>query len=172
MRSGRCCRIDFWKGDFMEALNEAKHELDQLVEARADLQLQLEMATEETDSDGMIKCRRELDKNSVYQYAQRAKIMRLQKIEDERQRQAALTERDALEVELVTATEAYAKAIEEADRLRIARQEIEVKLFSIDSRIEIQREAVNEGTKQLSEHVARWKTDSLLPAAELSACEL
>jgi len=153
-------------------LADAKHELDRLVGARADLRLQLETATEEADADAMIKSRRELDKNSVYQYAQRAKIMRLQKIEDERQRQAALTERDALETELVTATEVYAKAIDEADRLRIARQEIEVKLFSIDSRIELQREAMNEGTKQLSEHVARWKTDSLLPAAELSACEL
>jgi len=153
-------------------LAEAKHELDRLAEARADLQLQLQMATEEADADAMIRGRRELDKNSVYQYAQRAKIMRLKKMEAERQRQAALTERDAFEAELVMATEAYAKAIEEADRLRIVRQEIEVKLFSIDSRIEIQREAVNEGTKQLSEHVARWKTDSLLPAAELSACEL
>ena len=156
----------------MEALNESKRELQRLVETRSQIETDLAQAIEDADAQVAINLRRALEENSIRTYAQKSRVMRLQKTEDEGQRQAALEQRDALEAELVKATEAYARAIEDADRFRIARQEIEIKLFSIDSRIEIQREAVNEGTKHLREHVARWKTDSLLPAAELSACEL
>jgi hypothetical protein len=154
----------------MDLLTEAERKLQDLIEDRERLQSALSKAVEDADAETMIRNRRALEDNNVRQYAARARIMRLRKVEDEQQRALAINERDALEAELVRATQAYAKAIEEADRLRIARQEIEVRLFSIDSRAEILRESINETTTELRQYVARWS--EIKAAGDDNACSI
>lgn len=153
-------------------LADATHELDRLVEARADLERELELAIEEPDADAMIRIRRELTENSIRQYAQRAKIMRLEKTVSTRDREEAMTLKDELEDQLREATKQYSDAVAVADEKRIAMQTLQVKLFSIDSRIENDRQAIGEKQKQLGEHMGRWRIDSLLPPPHEQACDL
>jgi chromosome segregation ATPase len=153
-------------------LIQAKLRLNELAENLTEAQTALEQAIEDANAEAMLKQDRIASELRVRIYAQKSRIMRLQKAEDTVERSRAVSERDALEARLADATKQYADAISAADERRITMQVIQAKLFGIDSRIETAREAINEGTKQLREHVARWKTDSLLPASEVAACEL
>lgn len=149
------------------SLVDAEGRLEALEADRARLQDELAKAIENADVAEMIRKRRTLDKIEVYTYAQRAKIIRLRKAEDEQERQAAINERDALEVELAEATRQYADAVSVADERRVAMQQIQAKLFACDYRCESARQAVNEADKDLKLHVARWHTDA---AADDAAC--
>lgn len=153
-------------------LADAKHELDRLIEARADLEKRLELAIQEPNANAMIRLRRELAENSIRQYAQRAKILRLEKTVSTRDREEALTLKDELEEQLREATKQYSDAVAVADEMRIAMQTLQVKLFSLDSRIENDRQAIGEKQKQLGEHMGRWRTDALQPPPHEQACDL
>ena len=151
-------------------LADAEARLGELVQDRQRLQSELSKAIEEADADAMIRKQRALDEVSVRIYAQRARIMRLSKAEELRQRELAINERDGLEVELAEATKQYADAVSVADEKRVAMQLIQAKLFSLDSRIESQRQSIGDSTKELREHVARWRDNAIKAASETDAC--
>lgn len=156
-------------------LADAGRRLEALEADRARLHTELAKAVEDADADSIIRTSRALEENNVRQFAERARILRLRRDDEERDRTAAVAEREKLEAELKTATQAYAEAIEQADNFRIAMQEIQVRLFSIDSRIDSQRESINETSRQLRDHVSarlglRWHGDNTKAASDDAAC--
>src|ERR1041384_2240590 len=156
----------------MTELEEATQKLEQLAQARTELETQLDQAIEIANADALINLRRELTENSIRQYAQRAKILRVEKTVSTRDREEALTLKDELEDQLREATKQYSDAVAVADEKRIAMQTLQIKLFSLDSRIENDRQAIGEKQKKLGEHMGRWRTDSLLPPPHEQACDL
>jgi hypothetical protein len=153
----------------MESLTNAESQLTDLYEQRESLQADLAAAVEAADAPNMIALQDKIDRVAVYIYAQRAKILRLQKSQDTLERSIAITEREALEVQLVLATQDYARAVVVADDKRVAMQLIQVKLYGKDSLIESYREKIADETAELRSHIANWKTLSLLPASERAA---
>jgi len=158
----------------MDALNEAKQKLDHLKSARADLERELEKAVNDEDPNPsrIIALRKQLDENSVYTYAQRSRILRIEKQSHVEDRAAALTERE----QLVQRHEALARQVELAQKhlqeTWEAWQAIGVQIFALDSRAENDRQAIGDYTKRLGEHMANWKRDSMIDqlAAE-SVCD-
>lgn len=160
-------------GGYMEFTNDiaaAERRLQDLIEDRERLQGALSKAVEDADAEAMLRHRRALGENTVRAYAERARVMRLNKLEDERARALVIHEREALEAALAEATRQYADAVSVADERRITMQTIQAKLFSIDSRAEILRQSINENTTALRQHVARWHTDALKAAGDDEAC--
>ena len=147
-------------------LNEAENELSDLRERYENLQADLAAAVEAADAPNMIALQEKIKRAGIYIYAQRAKILRLKKSQDAFDRSIAINERDALEAELILATQDYSRIIEAANEARIKLQIIQVKLYGKDSLIESYREQIADETRELGSHIARWKTDSLLPASE------
>lgn len=156
----------------MDSLTEAEERLSALAEDAARIRGALTGAIEDADAEAMIRHRRALEENDVRQYAERARIMRLQKSEDERARALVIHEREALEAALAEATRQYADAVSVADEKRVAMQTIQAQLFSIDSRVETLRQSINENTTALRQHVARWHTDALKAAGDDAACSM
>lgn len=154
----------------MDSLTEAERQLTNLATDRERIQRALSQAVEDADADAMIRHRRALDDNDVRQYAARARIMRLRKSEDERARQDAMAEREALEVALAEATRQYADAVSVADERRVQMQTIQARLFGLDSFIETHRQSINEGTATLRQYVSRWHTDAIKAASDDAAC--
>jgi hypothetical protein len=146
----------------MEALNEAKRELESLVSTRSQVENDLAKAIEDADADAIIKSRRELTENSIRQYAQRSRIMRLEKQEHMIDREQAFDERAELEQLLNVAAKEYDQALAIAEQARIKYQTIGLQLGSLDSRIENDRQAIGDYTKRLGEHMANWKRDSMI----------
>jgi len=155
-------------------LAEAQTELNELQDQRIDLQRRLETAIEQEDVDinVLTNFRKALDVNGTKQYAARARILRLTKNEHQQDRELAIADRDELEKQLQLAAIAYDKILAACEEARVRYQTISLKLGSLDSRIENDRQAINERQQELARHIASWKTNSLLPAAELSACDL
>lgn len=156
----------------MDLVIEAERQLTELEDERAAIQSALSKAVEDADAEAMLSSRRALEVNDAHRYAQRARILRLRKSEDERQRALAVHEREALEAALADATRRYAEAVSVADERRVAMQTIQAKLFSLDSRIETNRQSINETTTALRQHVARWHTDATKAAGEDAACSI
>ena len=156
----------------MTELEQAREKLSALADKRTALERQLDEAINDANPDAVINARKLLEENSIYQYAQRARIMRLEKTVGARDREEALTIKDELEAELREATKQYSDALAVADEKRIAMQTLQVKLFSNASRLENDREAINEKQKQLGEHMGRWRTDAMLPPPHEQACDL
>jgi len=148
----------------MTTLDQAKQKLDQLIQARADLERELEKEINDEDPQPsrIVALRKQIDENAIYQYAQRSRIMRLEKREHVNDREAALTEREQLEQELREAAKQYVIASDIANEKRIAYETIQVRLFSNTSRLDNDRESIGLKQKQLGEHIGRWRQDALM----------
>jgi len=148
----------------MEALQQAKLKLESLISVRADLERELlkEINDEDPHPSRIVALRKQIDENAIYQYAQRSRILRLQKQEHIDDRAAALTEREQLEQELLEAAKQYVIASDIANEKRIAYETIQVKLFSNTSRLDTDREEIGLAQKQLGEHIGKWRQDALL----------
>lgn len=148
----------------MRTLDEAKQKLDQLTQSRADLERELESEINDEDPNPsrIVALRKQIDENAVYQYAQRSRIMRLEKQEHMIDREQAFDERAELEQLLNVAAKEYDQALAIAEQARIKYQTIGLQLGSLDSRIETDRQAIGDYTKRLGQHIANWKTQSLV----------
>jgi hypothetical protein len=148
----------------MTNLDEAKAKLESLKSARADLESELdkEINDEDPHPSRIVALRKQIDENSIFIYAQKSRIMRLQKQEHMNDRDAALTEREQLEQRY----EALARNVELAQKhlqdCWEAWQAIGVQIFALDSRAENDRQAIGDYTKRLGQHIANWKRDSMI----------
>jgi hypothetical protein len=162
--SGLCKIWGYQEEKFMTAFDESKQKLESLKTVRADLERELlkEINDEDPHPSRIVALRKQLDENAVYQYAERARILRLQKQEHLADRDAALSEREQLEQELREAAKEYVIASDIANEKRIAYETIQVKLFGNTSRLDNNRENIGLKQKQLGEHIGRWRQDALL----------
>jgi predicted nucleic acid-binding Zn-ribbon protein len=170
-RHVRCCRIRKQtprrtrKVKYeMTNLEEAKARLEQLQIERTDLEDKLNQAINDPDPDPsrIIALRKQIDENSVYTYAQRSRILRIEKQKHIDDRAAALTKREQLEERY----EALARQVELAQKHLQETweqwQAIGIKIFALSSRAENARQAIGDYTKQLGQHIANWKRDSMI----------
>ena len=148
----------------MTTLDQAKQKIESLKTARADLERELEKEINDEDPNPsrIVALRKQIDENAVYQYAQRSRIMRLEKQEHMIDREQAFDERAELEELLNVAAKEYDQALAIAEQARIKYQTIGLQLGSLDSRIENDRQAIGDYTKRLGEHLANWKRDSMI----------
>jgi chromosome segregation ATPase len=148
----------------MTTLEEAKARLEQLAIERTELERELDQAINDPDPDPsrIIALRKQIDESAIYIYAQRSRILRLEKQEHVNDREAALTEREQLEQRY----EVLARQVELAQKhlqdCWEAWQAIGVQIFALNSRAENARQAIGDYTKQIGQHMANWKTQSLV----------
>jgi uncharacterized protein YdcH (DUF465 family) len=135
-------------------LKEAEAKLEGLELERLDVQSRLHEAIEDGDADSIIRLERRANEIDVELFAARARVVKLRRSEVERLRVEAIALRDALEVELATATKHYAEAVTVADERRIVMQTAQVKNFSCQSRVDQLRENFNELNNELKNLVS------------------
>jgi chromosome segregation ATPase len=152
-------------------LTEAEARLDSLAEERARIEDELSKAIEAASAEAMIKSQRALSENKTYTVAQKARVIQLRKAEELNQRGLAIAEREALEKELQKANQVYSDLINKADDARVVMQKIQVRLFSLDSRIENQRQSINDSSSELQKHLMRWRSNLMKQAGD-EACSV
>ncbi len=140
--------------DMGNDLREAEAKLEGLELERLDVQSRLHEAIEDGDADSIIRLERRANEIDVELFAARARVVKLRRSEVERLRVEAIALRDALEVELATATKHYAEAVTVADERRIVMQTAQVKNFSCQSRVDQLRENFNELNNELKNLVS------------------
>jgi chromosome segregation ATPase len=153
-------------------VSEARIELSNLQDQHVDLQRRLEQLIESGDNpDSIMILQKAITQNAVRQYAAKSKIIRLIKQSHQDDREEAFAVKDALEKQLERSAQEYWDSLAVCEEKRVAYQIIQLKLGSNDSRLENDRQGINERQQELATHIARWKTDALLPAHE-QACDL
>ncbi len=135
--------------DMGNDLREAEAKLEGLELERLDIQSRLHEAIEDGDADSIIRLERRASEIDIELFAARAKVLKLRRSETERLRRGAITERDALEVELASATKVYADLISEADEARQRMQILQVKTFGASSTAEQFRQDGNDLNNEL-----------------------
>lgn len=135
--------------DMGDNLREAEAKLEGLGVEGLDVQNRLAEAIEDGDADNIIRLERRARQIDVEAFAARAKVLKLRRSEAERLRHEAIALRDALEVELATATKHYADAVTATDERRVVMQTAQIKNFSIQSRVDQLREDINELNNEL-----------------------
>jgi chromosome segregation ATPase len=135
--------------DMGNDLREAEAKLEGLTVERLDVQGRLHEAIEAGDADSIIRLERRTSEIEVELFAARAKVLKLRRSKLERQRRVVLAERDALEVELASATKVYADLISEADEARQRMQILQVKTFGASSTAEQFRQDGNDLNNEL-----------------------
>ena len=141
----------------MDELTEAKLKMQELVEAGAELRANLEAAVEAGDAANMIRLHDLISRNNIFRYALKSKIIRLEKTVAQEDRNLAQYQKKILEQELEMAARTFEDRLRKADEARYAMNLIQVKLFSLDSRLENDRQETGAKQKELMEHVALWK---------------
>src|SRR5689334_2057853 len=154
-------------------VSETRIELSNLQDQYVDLERRLETAIEEEDVDPsvLMNFKKELQINATKQYAARARILRLSKNEHQQDRERAITERDQLEEDLKRTALFYDHKLREAEDARVAYQTICIKLGALDSRIETDRQAINERQVELAQHISRWKQDAYSHLTRENVCD-
>lgn len=153
-------------------VSEVRIELSNLQDQHVDLQRRLEQLIESGDDpDAIMVLQKAINQNAVRQYAAKSKIIRLTKRSHQDSRELAIADRDELEKQLQLAAIAYDKTLQAAEDARVAYQTIALKLGSLDSRIESDRLAISERQKELGQHIANWKRDSMIDQLSNSVCD-
>jgi hypothetical protein len=147
----------------MTNLEKEKQKLDQLIQARADLERELEKEINDPDPNParIIDLRKQINESRIYSYAFRSRLMRLAKENFVNDREQAIDERTELEEQLKVAAKEYDLALRYTEEKRIAYQTIGIKLGALDNRIQNDHDAITEHDRNLKIHVANWKTQSL-----------
>jgi len=140
-----------------DELTEAKLKLTELAEAGSELEADLLAAIEAGDGANIIRLNDLISRNNIFRYAQKSKIIRLEKTIAQQDRTLAQYEKKILEKELEIAARTFEDRLRRADEARYAMNLIQVRLFSLDSRLENDRQETGAKQKELMEHVALWK---------------
>jgi len=168
----RCLPDSNYRGDFMDALNEAKETLQRLAESRSQIESDLAQAIDNADADAAINLRKLLTENSVRHFAQISRVIRLEEQLSKLDREQALITREELEEKFSDA----ARQVESAQkRLQDAweeHQRIGVQLFALDQKIETERQNINEKQQALIDRTVRWKQEAHLIPLREAACDL
>lgn len=152
-------------------LSQVESQIADLRERRANIEEAFNQATRDFDPDRMIKCRRDLESNAIRQYAFKAKLLGITREESERERLAAVAERDRLEEQYKRANEILAAAILKAGEARIVSQTIGAQLFALDQKVETLRQDRNDADAKQKLMVATWQDNAFKAPNEL-ACNL
>lgn len=155
----------------MESVLEVETQLADLRERRANIEEAFNQATRNFDPNRMIKYRRELESNAIRQYAYKAKLLGITREESERERLAAVADRNRLEEQFKKANEILAAAMVKAGEARIVSQTIGAQLFALDQKVDTLRQDRNDADAKQKLMVATWQDNAFKAPNEL-ACDL